>query len=396
VSQPDQVSRPGAAGKAADRAGTQDADLPMVAATDGPSTAAGGPTTSGRPASAEGTTPGGRSGAPSGGASGRPQKRASTEGDSASAQQPTRAIPTVGAEPSPVEPAPESAASSQDTARQTPPARPAPSPSTTARPGAGQQAGGPVHAVPSSVPPAPPAPQPQTTPMTQPSPPVTQPASTPPVPAPPALDASAPRASLSPATQNQPLRPEVPPSPVVTGAARQPPPGVPSAFPAPPAPPGIPPAPDDPQQSLSASQPQPDAAGAATDAASTRESSESDGPRKVRLTIARIDPWSAMKLSFLLSVSFAIATVVASVVLWEVLDVMGVFGSLNTQLRDIAGPTSKFDLSDYIGLGRVVAIATVVSLVNVVVTMALATLGAVLYNLAGSLVGGLNVTLSDD
>lgn len=123
---------------------------------------------------------------------------------------------------------------------------------------------------------------------------------------------------------------------------------------------------------------------------------EADGPRKVKLTIARIDPWSAMKLSFLLSVAFAIATVVASVVLWEVLATMGVFDSLNTQLRDIAGPTSKFNLSDYIGLGRVVAIATVVSLVNVVVTMALATLGAVLYNLAGSLVGGLNVTLSDD
>jgi hypothetical protein len=131
-------------------------------------------------------------------------------------------------------------------------------------------------------------------------------------------------------------------------------------------------------------------------ASSAPAAAESDGPRKVKLTVARIDPWSAMKLSFLLSVGFAIATVVASVVLWEVLDTMGVFDSLNTQLRDIAGPTSKFNLNDYIGLGRVVAIATVVSLVNVLVTMALATLGAVLYNLAGSLVGGLNVTLSDD
>jgi hypothetical protein len=37
-----------------------------------------------------------------------------------------------------------------------------------------------------------------------------------------------------------------------------------------------------------------------------------------------------------------------------------------------------------------------VAVVNVVITMALATLGAVLYNIAGSLVGGLNLTLSDD
>ena len=120
------------------------------------------------------------------------------------------------------------------------------------------------------------------------------------------------------------------------------------------------------------------------------------GPRKVRLTVARIDPWSAMKLSFLLSVAFAIATVVASVVIWEVLNSMGVWDSLNTQVRDIAGKTSKFNLSDYVGLGRVVSISTLIAVVNVLVMMALATLGAVLYNIAASLVGGINLTLSDD
>lgn len=124
--------------------------------------------------------------------------------------------------------------------------------------------------------------------------------------------------------------------------------------------------------------------------------SDVDGPRKVKLTIARIDPWSAMKLSFLLSAAFAIATVVASIVVWEVLNVMGIFDSLNATLGDLAGSTSKFSINDYIGLGRVTAIATLVSLVNVVVSMALGTLGAVLYNIAGSLVGGLSVTLSDD
>lgn len=103
-----------------------------------------------------------------------------------------------------------------------------------------------------------------------------------------------------------------------------------------------------------------------------------------------------MKLSFLLSVAFAIATVVATIAVWQVLNVMGVFEQLNGTLRELAGNSSAFDIQDYIGLGRVTAVATLVSLVNVVVTMALATLGAVLYNLAGSLVGGLSVTLSDD
>jgi len=120
------------------------------------------------------------------------------------------------------------------------------------------------------------------------------------------------------------------------------------------------------------------------------------GPRKVRLTVARIDPWSAMKLSFLLAVAFAIATVVAAVVIWEVLNAMGVWDSLSNQARDIAGKTSEFNLMDYVGLGRVVSIATLVAVVNVLVSMALATLGAVLYNIAASLVGGVNLTLSDD
>ena len=120
------------------------------------------------------------------------------------------------------------------------------------------------------------------------------------------------------------------------------------------------------------------------------------GPRKVRLTVARIDPFSAMKLSFLLSVAFAIASVVATIVLWEVLNAMGVWDSLNTQMREFAGKTSKFNLNDYVGLGRVVSITTLLAVANVIITMALSTLGAVLYNIASSLVGGVNLTLSDD
>jgi hypothetical protein len=207
------------------------------------------------------------------------------------------------------------------------------------------------------------------------------------------------------------LRPGIPPAPVVPGSGRPsagrpvqapagPPPGAPLGAPL-----GAPGA----QSQLAGASASPGAPGGRllgdersyqpseqARPAEPAPAADSDGPRKVKLTVARIDPWSAMKLSFLLSVAFAIATVVAAVVVWEVLDVMGIFDALNSMLRDVAGSSSKINMNDYIGLGRVVAIATVVSLVNVVVTMALATLGAVLYNLAGSLVGGLNVTLSDD
>jgi hypothetical protein len=65
-------------------------------------------------------------------------------------------------------------------------------------------------------------------------------------------------------------------------------------------------------------------------------------------------------------------------------------------LQDVGGVTSKVDVYDYVGLSRVVSLSTFVAVINVVIIMALSTLGAVLYNLAGSLVGGLQVTLSDD
>jgi hypothetical protein len=120
------------------------------------------------------------------------------------------------------------------------------------------------------------------------------------------------------------------------------------------------------------------------------------GPRKVRLTVARVDPWSVLKLSFLLSVALGIVLVTASVVLWSVLDAMGVFTAINTELRNIGSAKTEFDINQWVGLGRVVSLSTVIAVVNVLIIMALSTLGALLYNLASSLVGGLQVTLADD
>jgi hypothetical protein len=120
------------------------------------------------------------------------------------------------------------------------------------------------------------------------------------------------------------------------------------------------------------------------------------GPRTVRLAMASVDPWSVLKLSFLLSVAIGIALVVASVVLWSVLDGMGVFTDINKVLEDVGGAQSRLNVYDYVGFGRVVSLSTVLGVVNVVLMTALSTLGAFLYNLASSLVGGLNLTLTDE
>jgi nitrogen fixation-related uncharacterized protein len=119
-------------------------------------------------------------------------------------------------------------------------------------------------------------------------------------------------------------------------------------------------------------------------------------PRRVRLTLARVDPWSVTKLSFLLSVAVGIALVVATGVVWSVLNGMGVFTDLDGLLHDIAGNEIKISLLDYVGFGKVISLATVIAVVDVVLLTALSTIVAFLYNVSSALVGGLHVTLSDD
>ncbi|TWP38360.1 DUF3566 domain-containing protein [Leekyejoonella antrihumi] len=119
-------------------------------------------------------------------------------------------------------------------------------------------------------------------------------------------------------------------------------------------------------------------------------------PRRVRLTLSRVDPWSVMLNAFLLSVAIALAMVVVVAVLWIVLAGMGVFDNLNGVLRTLDRKGSSFNLMDYIGFGRVISLSVVIGFIDIILMTALATLGAFLYNICSSLVGGIRLTLSDD
>lgn len=121
--------------------------------------------------------------------------------------------------------------------------------------------------------------------------------------------------------------------------------------------------------------------------------------RKARLVLARVDPWSVMKLGFLLSIALAIVVVVAVFVLWTVLDTMGVFDSVGSSVESITRSSDNaqgVDILAYIGLNRVLSITMVLAGVNIVLMTALFTLAAFLYNMAASLVGGLHVTFTED
>lgn len=138
--------------------------------------------------------------------------------------------------------------------------------------------------------------------------------------------------------------------------------------------------------------------GGATQAGPSRAPAPARGTgRRVRLTVSRVDPWSAMKMSFLLSVALGIAGVVMVSVLWTILAGMGVFDQVNSLVGQIIQDGNQtFDIMDFLGFGRVVSLAIVVGVIDVILMTALATLAAFLYNVSSSLVGGLQLTLTDD
>ena len=120
-----------------------------------------------------------------------------------------------------------------------------------------------------------------------------------------------------------------------------------------------------------------------------------DLPRQVDLAIVRVDPWGVMKVAFLLSVALGIAMVVAVLILWLMLNAMHVFASAEGFLQSI-GASQMVSLLDYVRLPKVMAYATLIAVMNVVMLTALWALGTFLYNLGASLVGGIKVTLMDD
>ena len=119
------------------------------------------------------------------------------------------------------------------------------------------------------------------------------------------------------------------------------------------------------------------------------------GPRRVRLSVSRVDPWSIMKLAFLLSVAIGFITVVATMVVWYVLNDMGTFATIQTFLSDTIGPQAV-NLMQFVQFDRVVSLAVLIAIVNVVLLTALATIMAILYNITAALVGGVHLTLTDE
>ncbi len=121
-------------------------------------------------------------------------------------------------------------------------------------------------------------------------------------------------------------------------------------------------------------------------------------PRRARLRLTRIDPWSVMKTSFLLAIAFGVVTVVSVFIIWSVLSAAGVWDSINDTVQDVVGgeDAASWDVEKYVGMSRVMGFTMLVAVVDVILITAIATLGAFLYNMSAALLGGVELTLAED
>ncbi len=117
--------------------------------------------------------------------------------------------------------------------------------------------------------------------------------------------------------------------------------------------------------------------------------------RKARVALTRVDPWSVMKLGFLLSIALAIIMLVSTMLLWWVLDTAGVFAAISEQVAEVTGDSAAFSVEEVLSLPRVMTFALLVAVIDIVLLTALATLTAFLFNLATGMVGGAEVTLTE-
>lgn len=108
--------------------------------------------------------------------------------------------------------------------------------------------------------------------------------------------------------------------------------------------------------------------------------------KQVRLKLVYVDFWSAVKFSFLVSICLAIVGVVASILVYVVLQTTGVFGRIDSLFMDIVGEEQS--LMNYIGFPQVAFFSVVVGVLNTIVGTVLGAIASLIYNLLVRILGG--------
>jgi Transmembrane domain of unknown function (DUF3566) len=119
--------------------------------------------------------------------------------------------------------------------------------------------------------------------------------------------------------------------------------------------------------------------------------------RQAHLTVARVEPWSVMKFSFVVSLVAFVVLFVAVSVLYGALAGLGVFDSLQRVVSSVTSSqgSAGVNAKAWFSASRVLGYTALLGSLNIVLITAMSTIGAVVYNLTSRLVGGVEVTLRE-
>ena len=115
---------------------------------------------------------------------------------------------------------------------------------------------------------------------------------------------------------------------------------------------------------------------------------------RVRRIIRKIDPWTVLKVTFVLNFIVALTMVLGFSILWVLLVNAGVPQGLEDIARRLA--LLDADASLVVNVEALVSSVVFLAIVYLLTQTALATIGAFFYNLVSDLVGGIEVVVLEE
>lgn len=114
-------------------------------------------------------------------------------------------------------------------------------------------------------------------------------------------------------------------------------------------------------------------------------------PRRLRVAIRRVNPWSVLKFSLLFYLCLMLVILIGLSMLYLVVDALGFLDPVEDFLGEFWGGEAGFQIDG----GFLFRMTALIGIISVALWSTLTVFFAFLYNLISDLVGGIEVTLSE-
>ncbi len=119
--------------------------------------------------------------------------------------------------------------------------------------------------------------------------------------------------------------------------------------------------------------------------------------RDAQLVLSRVEPWSVMKFSFLVSLVGFVVLFIVVMVLYFSFSALGVFHSIESTVGLVTSSKGNpgTNAASWFSAGTVLSYTLIAGTIDVILITALSTVGAVIYNAVTRLTGGIEITLAE-